>query len=132
MQDCVFCKIVSGEIPALTIYEDSQFMAFLDIKPLTRGNFLVIPKKHYRWIYDVPNFGDYFEVAKKAGLATQKALKADWICILTLGFEVPHAHIRVIPRYKNDLHDSVVDLSKIEKLSHNQMQEIADKIKKEL
>lgn len=132
MDDCIFCKIVKGELPNYTLYEDDTFLSFLDIRPLTRGNALVIPKKHYRWVYDVPNFGDYWEVAKKVGIAGKVALGAQWIQFLTIGHEVPHAHIRVMPRYEKDLHKGVVDTSVFENLSKEEMQEIAEKIKKKL
>ena len=130
--DCVFCKIVKGEIPSYKVYEDPNFIAFLDIKPLTKGNVLVISKKHYRWVCDVPNFGEYFEVAKKVGLASKKAFSAEWISFLTLGLEVPHAHIRVIPRYKKDLHGPVVNIDVFEKFSDEEMKDISDKIKKNI
>lgn len=128
-KDCVFCKIVRGEIPCYKIYEDGDFLAFLDIKPLTKGNFLAIPKKHYRWTFDVPNFGEYFEFAKKVGLLVQKALNSESVSFLTLGFDVPHAHIRVFPRYENDLQRKVIDTKRYEKYTDEQMQEIAEKIK---
>lgn len=131
-KNCVFCKIVKGEIPCYKLYEDSKFLAFLDIKPLTKGNFLVIPKKHYRWVYDVPNFGKYFEVGKKVGMAAKKAFNAEAFSFLTLGFEVPHAHIRVFPRYKNDLHRGVINTEKYEKFADAQMKKIAEKIIKNI
>lgn len=131
-KDCVFCKIIAGKLPCYKLYEDENFLVFLDIKPLTKGNFLVIPKKHYRWTYDVPKFGDYFEIAKKVGIAVKKALNAEWLCFLTLGFEVTHAHVRVIPRYKNDLHGTVIDIDKYENLTQVEMKEIAEKIKEKL
>ena len=62
MENCIFCKIVSGEIPSYKVYEDNEFMAFLDVRPLNLGHTLVIPKKHYRWVWDVPNIGEYYEV----------------------------------------------------------------------
>jgi len=132
MDDCVFCKIVKGEIPSYKVYEDSDFIAFLDIKALTKGNCLVVTKKHYRWVTDVPNFGEYFDVAKKVGVAAKKTFGAEWVCFLTLGLEVPHAHIRVIPRYKKDLHGPVVDLSRLEKFSGKEMAEITESIKKNI
>jgi histidine triad (HIT) family protein len=132
MKGCVFCKIVRGEIPSHKVYEDEDFLAFLDIRPLTRGNCLVIPKKHFRWVYDVPNFGEYFEVAKKVGLAAKKAFGADWISFLTLGLEVEHAHIRVVPRYKKDLHKGLVDINVFEKFNAGEMAKIAEKIRKNL
>lgn len=130
--NCIFCKIVKGELPCYKVYEDNDFLSFLDIRPLTRGNCLVVPKKHVKWTYDVENFGDYFEVAKKVGLAAQKAFTSKWISFLTLGLEVPHAHIRMIPRYEKDLHGPVVDIDVFEKFSEDEMQKIADKIKENL
>jgi len=102
MDDCVFCKIVRGEIPCHKIYEDENFLAFLDIEPFTEGHTLVIPKKHYRWVHDVPNTGEYWEFAKKITLALEKDLKPLYISYITMGKLVPHAHIHVIPRYKDD------------------------------
>ena len=131
-QDCIFCQIVEGKLSCYEVYTDEEFMAFLDIRPLTRGNTLVIPRKHYRWTYDVPQFGRYFEVARKVGLAAQQAFGAEWICFLTLGLEVPHAHIRVIPRYPDDLHAELVDLARWETFSEQEMQEIAAQIKAKL
>ncbi|MEI7463544.1 MAG: HIT domain-containing protein, partial [Candidatus Taylorbacteria bacterium] len=64
MPSCIFCKIINKEIPANIIYEDADFLAFLDIRPLSPGHMLVIPKKHYRWVWDVPNVGEYFEVVR--------------------------------------------------------------------
>lgn len=130
--DCIFCKIVKGEIPSHKVYEDKDFLAFLDIRPLTKGNCLVIAKEHRRWVYDIPNFGEYFEVAKKVGLGAQKAFGAEWVCFLTLGLEIPHAHIRVIPRYSKDLHGVVVDIKKWENFSEEQMNEITQAIKENI
>lgn len=97
MEDCIFCKIVAGEIPSHKVYEDEDFIAFLDIHPQSPGHAQVIPKKHYRWVWDVPNAGAYFEVAKKVALAQRKAFNTDWILSKIVGDEVPHAHIWVFP-----------------------------------
>ncbi len=97
MEDCVFCKIVAGEIPSHKVYEDQNFLAFLDINPQSPGHTQIIPKKHYRWVWDVPNAGEYFEVAKKVAIAQQKAFGTDWILSKVIGDEVPHAHIWVFP-----------------------------------
>ncbi len=100
MTDCVFCKIVAGEIPAHKVYEDDNFLAFLDIHPQTPGHVQVIPKTHYRFVWEVPNVGEYFEVARKVALAQQKAFDTDWILSKIIGDEVPHAHIWVFPNDK--------------------------------
>ncbi len=97
MEDCIFCKIVKGEIPSYKVYEDENYLAFLDINPQSPGHTQVIPKKHYRWVWDTPNTGEYFEVAKKVALAQQKAFGTDFILSKIIGDEVPHAHIWVFP-----------------------------------
>jgi histidine triad (HIT) family protein len=95
MENCIFCKIVRGEIPAHKVYEDKNFLAFLDIHPQSPGHVQVIPKDHYRWVWDVPNVGEYFEVARKVAKAQQKAFKTDWILSKIVGDEIEHAHIWV-------------------------------------
>lgn len=98
---CIFCKIVAKEIPAHIVYEDNDFLAFLDIHPQSPGHVQVIPKKHYRWVWDVPNdggmFAAYFEVARKIALAERKAFGVDMILSRIVGDEVPHAHIWIFP-----------------------------------
>jgi histidine triad (HIT) family protein len=97
MQGCIFCNIVSGEIPSYKVYEDEQFLAFLDIHPQTPGHVQVIPKEHYRWVWDVPNPGKYFEIAQKIALAQRKAFGTDFVLSKIVGDEVLHAHIWVFP-----------------------------------
>lgn len=100
MENCIFCKIVKKEIPANIVYEDTDFMAFLDIHPESPGHCQVIPKKHYRWVWQVPNIGDYFAVVKKVALAQGRAFQTDWILSKIVGDEVEHAHIWVYPNRK--------------------------------
>lgn len=100
MKDCIFCKIVNKEIPAHVVYEDDDFLAFLDIHPQSPGHCQIIPKKHYRWVWDVPSAGAYFEVAKKIALAQQKAFNTEMILCRITGEEVEHAHIWVFPNNK--------------------------------
>ena len=97
MTPCIFCKIISKEISAHIVYEDNNFLAFLDIHPQSPGHTQVIPKKHIRWVWDVPNIGKYFEIAKKIALAQRKAFNTDFILSRIIGDEVPHAHIWVFP-----------------------------------
>jgi histidine triad (HIT) family protein len=95
--NCIFCKIVKGEIPSYKVYEDDSFLAFLDINPRAPGHVQVIPKEHHRWVWDVPNVGDYFEIARKVARAEQKAFGVEMIRSQVFGDEVPHAHIWVWP-----------------------------------
>ncbi|MFA5136782.1 MAG: HIT domain-containing protein [Patescibacteria group bacterium] len=129
MDSCIFCKIVKGEIPSHKVYEDSDFLGFLDIAPLNPGNVLLIPKVHYRWVYDVPQFGRYFEAAKKVGITSMQAVHAHSLNFLTLGYEVPHAHIRIIPRFDDDGHDDGIRLSAVKKIAPDRMKKIAEKIR---
>ncbi|MFA6158693.1 MAG: HIT domain-containing protein [Candidatus Paceibacterota bacterium] len=92
---CIFCKIAAGTIPCHKIYEDADFLAFLDINPVSAGHALVIPKQHHRWVWDVPNVGAYFEVARQIALAQKKAFGTDEVFSKIIGEDVPHAHIWV-------------------------------------
>ncbi len=95
--NCVFCKIVRGELPAHRVYEDKDFIAFLDIHPQAPGHVQVIPKTHRRWIWDVPNIGAYFEVVRTIARAQQAAFGSEWILQKSVGDEVFHAHVWVFP-----------------------------------
>ena len=102
MENCIFCKIVSGEIPCNKIAENDNFLAFLTIDPVTDGQTLVIPKQHFRWVNDVPNFGEYWEFARTVSEKLNQKLNPLFINYLTVGMDIDHAHIHVIPRYKED------------------------------
>ena len=101
MENCIFCKIGKKEIPAKVIYEDKDHIAFLDIRPYTRGHTLVIPKKHYINFLDLPKsevtelFGLAQEIAKKL----KSAFRAQLIFLSVMGEEVPHTHVHLIPYY---------------------------------
>jgi histidine triad (HIT) family protein len=115
--DCIFCKIIKGEVPSHKVYEDVEFLAFLDRDPLSPGHTLVIPKQHYRWVWDVPQAGKYFEVAQKIALAQKKAFQTDFVLSKIVGEEVPHAHIWVYPDrdVAGDKKDFVTNAEKIKK-----------------
>lgn len=129
MENCIFCKIAAKEIPCYQVYEDQFFLGFLDIKPLNQGQSLLIPKAHYRWVDDIPNFGAYFEAAKKIGLATKKALNPITICYVTLGFAVAHSHIRIIPRFENDGHGDGLNFKLIKEMTPEELKLAAEKIR---
>ena len=113
MTDCIFCKIVKGEIPSYKVYEDENFLAFLDINPLAPGHVQVIPKQHYRWVWDVQNAGEYFEVARKIARAQKKAFGVDIVRSQIYGEDVEHAHIWVWPETTGDAKDFETNLKKI-------------------
>lgn len=97
MNDCIFCKIARKEIPAHIVYEDDAFLAFLDIRPLSPGHALVIPKQHYRWVWDVPQSGAYFDAVARVARAQRQAFGTDMVLSKIVGEEVHHAHIWVYP-----------------------------------
>ena len=110
MTECVFCKIVAGEIPSYKIYEDEKYLAFLDIYPSAEGHTLVIPKKHVEWVWDLPagrqvtpNLGKYFEVVGKIAKNHRKLAPDGIVRSIIWGWEVPHAHIHLLPGKSNDL-----------------------------
>lgn len=104
MNDCIFCKIVSGDIPSYKIYEDDNFLAILDISQFTEGHTILIPKKHYEFIWDIPNGKEYFEVSQKISKHFMDNLGYKYVDSASFGRMVPHAHFHLIPHNgeKND------------------------------
>jgi histidine triad (HIT) family protein len=97
--DCVFCQIVAGFSPADRVFEDDISLAFLDKYPKVYGHMLLIPKAHYRWIYDCPDMPQLFAAAQKIIRAIIPVLDAKSVSIGTFGNEIPHAHIWIYPVY---------------------------------
>jgi len=135
-EECIFCKIVKGEIPCYKVYEDPKFVAFLDINPINKGHTLIIPKKHFETILDIEKeqFGEIMKLTKKLSEAIIKAIKADGfeICInnkKAAGQLVPHLHVHIMPRFKND---GLKFDWPTKKFSQVEMQNIANKIKNSL
>ena len=109
MLDCIFCKIVKGDIPSSKLYEDKTTLAFLDIGPVNKGHALVIPKAHYETILDIPDqlLKEVIVTVKKVTDAVKKGVKADGINIgmsncKDAGQLVFHAHFHIMPRFKGD------------------------------
>jgi histidine triad (HIT) family protein len=111
MENCIFCKIVKGEIPSARVYEDDKFIAFLDIMPLNHGHTLVIPKKHYETILEIPKeeLKNMSGIVKEVTMAISQALAPDGFNIFcnnkkAAGQEVPHLHFHIAPRHRRDGH----------------------------
>lgn len=109
MKDCIFCKIIQGEVPSYKIYEDEKALAFLDINPLTRGHVLVIPKKHVEDIFEIDfdNLSGVIRVVQKVAQSLKENLGASGINLFqankpAAGQEIFHLHFHVVPRYQND------------------------------
>ncbi len=106
---CIFCKIINGDIPSKKVYEDDDVLAILDISQATKGHTLVLPKKHYANLLEIPN-DEYIKVMTRAKEITNKIvtnLNADGCNILNnckeaAGQTVMHYHVHIIPRYNGD------------------------------
>jgi len=101
MEEDVFCQIAKGKIPADKIWEDENYLAFLDSHPKSSGHTLVIPKKHFRWVWDLPNFGDYFEKVREVKEILEGKYHPESVEIWVSGLDVPHAHVHLIPHYSS-------------------------------
>jgi histidine triad (HIT) family protein len=104
MDDCIFCKIAKGEIPADKVYEDDTVVAFLDIHPKAPGHTLLIPREHHRWFIDMPDAlsDDVFRAAKKVAKDLKQKYDADFVRLGIVGTDVPHVHIHLIPQKFDD------------------------------
>ena len=119
MKDCVFCQIVKGKLPKWKIYEDKDFLAFLDIAPFCDGHTLLIPKKHYRWVWDYPEIGRYFQTAGKIISHYRQVSNKQWVTSIVWGTDVPHAHIQILPwpeKVQLDFKRSQLNKEKAQKL----------------
>lgn len=119
--DCIFCKIVNGDIPSYKLYEDEIVMAFLDVNPYNPGHTLIIPKKHTLDINSIDNdtLMHIFRVAKDiAKILTDKLNCEGFTLIQNNGFvqEVKHFHLHVIPKYKKKMEMDIKDV--YEKITH--------------
>jgi len=99
MDNCIFCKIGRGEIPASKVYEDDTVVAFLDLHPKAPGHTLLIPKEHSRWFYQISDeLSDHlFRIAKKLALELKDKHHVEMVRLSIVGDEVPHTHIHLIP-----------------------------------
>lgn len=131
MENCIFCQIVAGKSPSYKVYEDDMFYGLLDIFPASKGHVLLVPKKHYQWVHDVPEFGRYWETAVKITRAVEKALNPKWVQYLTHGI-IPHAHIHIIPGYEEIKGTNIIPEQGKLSLSKEEMTEIAEKIRNTL
>ena len=108
-KDCLFCKIAAGEIPSATLYEDEDFRVILDLGPASKGHALILPKEHFRNLYDIDEevAAKAMVLAKKMAVKMKDALGCDGFNIVqnneeTAGQTVFHFHMHMIPRYKGD------------------------------
>lgn len=107
MEDCIFCKIIEGEIPSHKVYEDENTLAFLDTNPTSKGHTLVVPKKHVENIHEASDMEYIWNSLIKVSSAVKEAFNPEGLNISqnngeVAGQEVMHMHFHVTPRYTGD------------------------------
>ncbi len=112
MDDCIFCKIVQKEIPSYTIYEDDNYLAFLDIFPMEYGHTVVIPKKHFDLVWEVEEIGGYFKTCQKIAKHFQDKSGNKYVYSIVHGEGVNHAHIHIIPSESKTFGGKLSEFSK--------------------
>jgi len=129
--ESIFSKIVAGEIPAHKVAETLEYLAFLDINPLTEGHLLVIPKKEVDYLFDLDSetYVGLMMFAQIVAVGLKKAIPCERIGLTVIGLEVPHAHIHLIPM--NTMDDMNFSRPKL-KLTEERLIEIAEAIRERL
>ena len=109
MEDCIFCKIVKGEIPCDKLIETDNFIVIKDVKPQVKGHSLVIPKKHFETFLDLPTlfFNEFMDTTKTATLKLMKETNSSGFNLVMNNYKVagqivPHAHLHILPRSEGD------------------------------
>lgn len=134
MTECIFCKIVSGTLPAARVYEDAETLAFMDIAPVVKGHTLVIPKEHHSDLLETPAplLEKLIVTVQKIATAQLRGLKAEGVNVTQAngrlaGQVIPHIHFHVIPRFAQDGHSFNWKPRKYE--SQEEMEQFAARIK---
>ncbi|MFW6325986.1 MAG: HIT family protein [Desulfovermiculus sp.] len=134
MQDCIFCRIVRGELPSEQVYQNDAVLAFLDIAPIAPGHVLVIPKQHCATLWDFPDYlaPELNKVLRFVGQAVLQATQATGLNVVmnnyaAAGQVVPHAHWHLIPRREGD---GLLQVAQGEYESNNKMREMAEGIRR--
>ena len=133
--DCIFCKIAKGEVPSKKVYEDTNTLAFRDISPRNPGHTLVIPKKHYGSILDIPEneLASVMSTVKKVTMATKNATNSDGTSIMqsngrAAGQIVAHMHFHVIPRFMSEGPPSLEGILQVKRFDDKSMNALVTKI----
>ena len=133
--DCIFCKIISGEIPATFLGETEHTVSFLDAFPLAKGHTLVIPKKHHQKIQDMSDEenSDLFSLVHKMTAKVDEITGATLVAIHNgkeAGQEIPHVHVHLVPRKEGDSAGAIHSMfDSTWKLSESEVEELNNKLK---
>lgn len=124
MPNCIFCKILSGEIPSFPIWENEKFVAILDAFPNRKGQALVLPKDHYDSdLFAIEETGLYesiFQAGKEVAKLLKKGLNVERVAVVVEWMEVPHLHLRLYPLYP----DTVLEVKSGEKADVNELEDV--------
>lgn len=136
-ENCIFCKILKGDIPSFCIFEDEHFKVILDRFPASRGHVLILPKEHYQDLFELPDEigAKLYPLAKKLAVAIKKAVGAEGINIIqnngeSAGQSVFHFHMHLIPRFKED--HIILNKTSQQDTTLEALEEVAEQIKKYL
>jgi len=136
MTDCIFCKIINGDIPSKKIFEDNNYLAFLDINPVSKGHMLVITKRHFETFNEIPTMllPEYMKLIQKISTAVKTVTGAPGYNIMinnkeVAGQVVPHVHFHIIPR--NNKEEINLNWNTI-KYEDGELEQLGNKIKDSL
>ncbi|MFZ1357289.1 MAG: HIT family protein [Saprospiraceae bacterium] len=127
----IFAKIINGEIPSHKVYEDDNFLAFLDIRPMVKGHTLVIPKKEVDYLFDMnpEEYTSLLLAAQKVAKGIKKSVPCTKVGMTVIGLEVPHAHVHLMPI------NNVADMSfknPVVEMTQSEMNQLAQLINKNI
>lgn len=139
MKDCIFCKIIAGDIPSVKIYEDEHVYAFMDIMPLSKGHTLLVPKTHREFVYDLSpaEAANLFSAAPKIASAINETFQPEGMNLLNnngakAGQSVFHFHLHFIPRYGETDGFGAKWMTKEKEFTAERIQELAEQVKMKL
>lgn len=140
MDDCIFCSIIKGSLPASIIYEDKYLLAFMDIQPVNKGHVLIISRQHKELIFELDDIilSRMFVLAKNINNAIRESgIKAEGINLFladgkSAGQEVMHVHLHIIPRFLNDGFGFIFPEEYEKRPQRNELDIISEKIKSRL
>ncbi|WP_298832145.1 HIT family protein [uncultured Planococcus sp.] len=139
MTNCIFCKIIAGEIPSVKVYENEHVFAFMDIMPLSKGHTLLIPKTHREFVYDLTpeEAANLFSVAPKIAKAINETFQPEGMNLLNnngakAGQSVLHFHLHFIPRYGESDGFGAKWMTKEKEFTSERIQELAESVKEKL
>lgn len=131
-ENCVFCKIVAGDIPSYKVYEDEFVLAFLTINPINEGHTLVIPKNHRETFLDLNEMENInvFKTSQEIGKKIDEKFSPKKVGMIIAGWDIPHTHIHIVPMHEyHDITSEKTLKNTMPKFTHEQFLETLEKIK---